>query len=106
MNPATHLALRHHDRACALEHAVPRDVIDVVVRVDNVPNRLCCLHADRREELACGFGVRQRVDDGNTVIPDNEASVGAPTECVDRGPYVRADALEREHRLARRGGVW
>jgi hypothetical protein len=59
-----------------LEHAIPGHVIDVVVRVvyefDGQGGEL----ADFAEELLCGFGIFEGVDDGYAVVADDEAGVG------------------------------
>src|SRR5580658_7329221 len=62
--------------ACA-KTALPRDVIQMIVRVDDEFHRQLREFLDLGEKLARGAFVLERVDDGDAVISDHKAGVRA-----------------------------
>ena len=90
--PRAHVALSEDNRPSLLEDAISCYVVDVVVRVDYELDGKSGQLADFDEKLLCGFGMFEGVDDGDAVVTDHEASVGASIAfgVVDGNPSVVA----------------
>ena len=75
MNPPPHLALRHDDRAGIGKHAVPPNVIQVIMGVDDEPHGQRGPRANLGEQPGGGGSVLERVDDRHAIIADHESRV-------------------------------
>ncbi len=103
VNPGGDIAMSNDDRAFLGEDAISRNVIEMIVSVDHELDRELGHHADFAEEsFRCGL-VFKGVDDGDSVIADNEASVGAGFAfgVVNGSVNAVAERFEREGK----GGV-
>jgi hypothetical protein len=97
------------DRGAGLmEHRVPARVVEMVMGVDDVADRLGRHPADLGDERAGRLRVEKAVDHKDRVIADDEAGIGAGFMLgpVDRGVDVRSDLFEVEgkRRLGRSSG--
>ena len=83
VNPSTHIPLRKHNRAVLLKQGITRNVVDVIVRVDDKLHRLPGDLADLRENLlrplerksTGSVDVDEAVDDDDSVIAYDEARI-------------------------------
>ena len=95
--------MRHDHRAGIGEHAVSRNVIHVVVRVDDKPHGQLRPGANLGEQPRGGRGARERIDDGHAIVSDHESRVRPcrlrSLGVVNRGPDIRPDLRQRERRL-------
>jgi len=86
------------DGARLPEDGVAGDVIEVVMRVDDEFHRQLCELLDFGKELTRGRRVLKRVDDGDAIVADDEACVGAggAFRFRDGGEDVVAERLDGE----------
>lgn len=69
--------MRDDDRAFLGEDSISRDVIEVVVGVDDELDGKLGEHTDFAEQSLRGGLVFKGIDYGDTVVADDEAGVGA-----------------------------
>ena len=74
-HPSAHVPVGNDDGARVAQHLVTPGVVDVVVRVDDIADRLGSQPPDLADKGAGGVEVEKGVDHQHAVIADDEAGV-------------------------------
>jgi hypothetical protein len=103
VDPRRNVAVSDDNRALLGEDGIPRDVVEVVVSVDDELDGQFGDHANFAEEGLSGGLVFECIDYCDAIVADDEASVGAGLTfgIVDGGVNAVAERLEGEGK----GGV-
>ena len=97
-HPAPHVAMGDDDRAGIAQHLVAAGVVRVIMRVDDVADRLGRQPADLADQRARRIWREEGVDHQHAVVADDEAGVGARLvfRSVDRGINAGAKLFQDE----------
>src|SRR5262249_35610009 len=74
-NPSAYVALRKNYRAGIEKNTVSRNVVQMIVSVNDESHRQLRHLADVREELCCRFGTPECINDRHAVIADQKSCV-------------------------------
>ncbi len=94
--------MRDDDRAGILEQLIARDVIQMIVGVHQIADRLWRDLADFAQERLGGAGLEETVDHQNRIVADDETGIRV-SYVADRGIDPRPDLLQHKWRRRRLG---
>ena len=95
------------DRAGIAQHLVPAGMIDMIMGVDDIADRLGRQPADFGDQRLRRLGGEKAVDHQHAIVADDEAGIGNSLALrpVDRRIDPRANLFQHEWKRRRRRGL-